>query len=32
MLYREKTSYTSQEGSQKKGGDDVIDADFEEMK
>ncbi|WP_028840560.1 molecular chaperone DnaK [Thermodesulfobacterium hveragerdense] len=38
MLYREKASSTSQEqkfsqeGSQKKGGDDVIDADFEEMK
>lgn len=34
MLYREKTSagaYTSKEKS-KKGGEDIIDADFEEMK
>ncbi|MCS7278427.1 MAG: molecular chaperone DnaK [Thermodesulfobacteriaceae bacterium] len=34
MLYREKASagaYTSQEKS-KKGGEDIIDADFEEMK
>ncbi len=41
MLYREKTSQStstggeagsSQDTSKKKGGDDVIDADFEEMK